>query len=142
MNSGLPLVDPSGGFYFVFLAGVPLFRKYDDQGRLVFERHIEGPEMDDYVRAMPTRWPTRRTEDGELLPVVPPAVRAAGVDRTGRLWIALTQPFTYVYDSAGDKVKTVQFKGASTLLPNSLFFTRDGRILVTPGCYEFRVPAF
>ena len=142
MNAGLPLVDPTGGFYFVFLAGVPLFRKYDDQGRLLFERHVEGPEMDEYVRTLPTRWPTRRTEDGDLLPVVPPAVRTAGVDRAGRLWIALTQPFTYVYDGGGDKVKTVQFKGADTLLPNSLFFSKDGRILVTPGCYEFRVPAF
>lgn len=142
MNAGLPLVDPTGGFYFVFLAGVPLFRKYDDQGQLLFERHIEGPEMDEYVRTMPTRWPTRRTEDGDILPVVPPAIRTAGVDRAGRLWIALTQPFTYVYDSRGEKAKTVQFKGADTLLPNSLFFSKDGRILVTPGCYEFRVPAF
>jgi hypothetical protein len=140
MNAGLPLVDPSGGFYFVFLAGVPMFRKYDAQGRLVFERHIEGTEVDDYVRSMPTRWPARRTEDGDLLPFVPPAIRTAGVDRAGRLWIALNQPFTYVYDAGGDKVKTVQFKGADTLLPNSLFFTKDGRILVTPGCYEFRIP--
>ena len=142
MNAGLPLVNPSGGFYFVFLAGVPMFRKYDEEGRLIFERHVEGPEMDEYVRTMPTRWPTRRTEDGDVLPLVPPAIRTAGVDRAGRLWIALTQPFTYVYDSSGEKVKTVQFKGADTLLPSSLFFTRDGRILVTPGCYEFRVPAF
>jgi len=142
MNAGLPLINPSGGFYFVFLAGVPMFRKYDEQGHLLFERHIEGPEMDEYVRTMPTRWPTRRTEDGDLLPLVPPAIRTAGVDRAGRLWIALTQPYTYVYDSSGEKLKTVQFKGADTLLPNSLFFTKDGRILVTPGCYEFRIPGF
>jgi hypothetical protein len=141
MNVGLPLVNPSGGFYFVFLAGVPVFRKYGADGHLEFERHIEGAEMDEYVRTMPTRWPTRRTEDGDVLPLVPPAIRTAGVDRAGRLWIALTKPFTYVYDAGGDKLKTVQFKGADTLLPNSLFFTRDGRILVTPGCYEFRIPA-
>jgi hypothetical protein len=90
---------------------------------------------------MPTSWPTRRTEHGDVLPVVPPAVRTAGVDRTGRLWIALTAPFTYVYDASGDKVRTVQFRGADMLTPNSLFFTRDGRVLVTPGCYEFRIPA-
>jgi hypothetical protein len=142
MNAGLPLIDPTGGFYFVFLAGVPVFRKYDAKGVLQFERHIEGPEMDEYIRTMPTRWPTRRTEDGDLLPFVPPAIRAAAVDRAGRLWVALTTPFTYVYDRHGDKVKTVQFRGADTLTPNSLFFTRDGRILITPGCYEFRVPAF
>ena len=59
---------------------------------------------------------------------------------TGRLWVALTSPFTYVYDGSGDKIRTVQFKGADILTPNSLFFTKDGRVLVTPGCYEFQVP--
>jgi hypothetical protein len=58
------------------------------------------------------------------------------------LWIALTSPFTYVYDSTGDKLRTIQFKGAAILTPNSLFFTKDGRVLVTPGCYEFKVPQF
>jgi hypothetical protein len=143
MNAGLPLIDPTGGFYFVFLAGVPVFRKYDAKGTLVFERHVEGREMDEYIHTLPTRWPTRRTEDGDLLPLVLPAVRTAAVDRAGRLWIALgPAPVTYVYDASGDKVKAVQFRGADTLQPNSLFFTKDGRVLVTPGCYEFRVPAF
>ena len=141
LNVGFPLADPTGGFYFVFSAGVPMFRKYDASGTLVFERHIEGPEVDEYLRTMPTRWPARRTEDGDLLPLVSPAVRTAAVDREGRLWIALASPFTYVYDAAGDKVRTVQFRGASLLSPNSLFFTKDGRVLVTPGCYEFRMPA-
>jgi hypothetical protein len=140
LNTGLPLADPAGGFYFVFSSGVPVFRKYDAQGALMFERHVEGPEVDDYLRTMPTRWATRRTEDGDVLPLVLPAVRTAGVDREGRLWIALTSPFSYVYDRSGDKVRTVQFRGAGLLTPNSLFFTKDGRILVTPGCYEFRIP--
>jgi hypothetical protein len=141
LNVGFPLVDPSGGFYFVFSSGVPMFRKYDARGTLLFERHIEGQEVDDYLRTMPTSWPSRRTEDGDLLPLVAPAVRTAAVDRDGRLWIALTSPFTYVYDASGDKVRTVQFRGASLLTPSSLFFTKDGRILVTPGCYEFRIGA-
>ena len=42
LNGGFPLVDPTGGFYFVFSAGVPMFRKYDARGRLLFERHLEG----------------------------------------------------------------------------------------------------
>jgi hypothetical protein len=139
LNVGFPLADPMGGYYFVFSSGIPMFRKYDAKGALVFERHVEGPEVDDYLRSMPTEWPRRRTEDGDLLPVVPPAIRTAGVDREGRLWVALMSPFTYVYDSTGDKRRTVQFKGADVLTPNSLFFTKDGRVLVTPGCFEFRV---
>jgi hypothetical protein len=141
LNAGLPLVDPTGGFYFVFAAGVPVFRKYDARGSLVYERHIEGPELDDYLAALPSRWPARPNGDGDLLPLVAPAIRTAAVDRQGRLWVALMQPVTYVYDPSGEKIRTVQFKGADVLAPSSLFFTKDGRILVTPGCYEFRVPA-
>ena len=139
LNGGFPLIDPTGGFYFVFSAGVPMFRKYDARGRLLFERHIEGAEVDPYLRTMPTSWPKRRP-DATVLPIVPAAIRTAAVDRTGRLWVALTSPFTYIYDASGDKVRTVQLRGADILTPNSLFFTRDGRVLVTPGCYEFRVP--
>ena len=42
LNSGIPLVDPSGGFFFVFQAGEPAFRKYDRDGTLIFERRIAG----------------------------------------------------------------------------------------------------
>jgi hypothetical protein len=36
LNSGIPLVDPAGGFFFVFQTGEPMFRKYDAAGQLVF----------------------------------------------------------------------------------------------------------
>ena len=98
--------------------------------------------MDDYLQKMPRAWPSRRNADGDVLPLVPPGIRTAGVDRQGRLWISLMQPVTYVYDAQGEKIRTVQFKGADVLAPNSLFFTKDGRVLITPGCYEFRIPAF
>jgi hypothetical protein len=142
LNTGLPLIDPTGGFYFVFVAGAPVIRKYDDHGTLLFERHVEGPELDEYLQTLPATWPAHRTDDGDTLPLVPPGIRTAGVDRQGRLWVSLMQPVTYVYDANGDKIRTVQFKGADILTPSSLFFTKDGRVLVTPGCYEFRSPAF
>jgi len=44
---------------FVFAAGVPVFRKYDARGHFLFERHIEGPEIDEYLQNLPTRWPAR-----------------------------------------------------------------------------------
>jgi hypothetical protein len=136
LNSGLPLADPRGGFYFVFQAGEPVFRKYDAAGRLVFERHIEGVELDDFLRTLPTTWPRRRTSDGEV-PLVRPTVRAAAVDRAGNLWVTLAVPFTYVYAPDGDKIRTVQFRGAGTLRPDSLFFGEKGRLLIAPGLYEF-----
>jgi hypothetical protein len=137
-NTGLPVVNPAGGYYFVFQAGIPVFRKYDAKGALVFERHVEGAEIDRYLHEMPTVWPRHRTADGDIVPVVPPGIRTAAADRNGNLWVSLTAPVTYVYDAAGDKIRVVQFKGADIISPNSLFFTRDGRVLVTPGCYEFR----
>jgi len=135
-NAGVPLADPTGGFYFVFLTGRPLFRKYAADGSLVFERHIEGAEIDAFVDAQPTVWPRRRLDDREV-PFVAPVIRAAAVSPRGELWISMAVPYTYVYDRQGDKIRTVQFYGAGLLGPTSLAFSRTGTILVTPGCYEF-----
>ena len=138
LNSGIPLADADGGFWFVFQTGVPILRRYDRDGKLLFERHIEGREVDETVANQPTTWPKRRIGDG-VLPVVPPTIRAAALDRAGRVWIALVAPHTYVFDRDGDKVRTVQFRAAGVVAPDSLFFTKSGRILVTPGLYEFPV---
>jgi hypothetical protein len=139
LNSGIPLADPTGGFFFVFQTGEPVFQKYDAAGRLVFERHIEGREIDPLIAALPTTWPTRRTSEGEM-PLVTPTIRTAAVDPGGHLWIAFVVPYTYVYDGDGDKTRTVQFRGAGLVQPISLFFAGDGRILVTPGLLEFPLP--
>ena len=136
LNAGLPLADPTGGFYYVFLTGTPIFRKYDAKGALVFDRHIEGREIDDVLASQPTKWPTRRIEDRKV-PFVQPVIRTAAVDPRGQLWISLEVPYTYVYDPHGDKARTVQFETTGITSPTSLFFTRGGRLLITPGCYEF-----
>ena len=86
---------------------------------------------------MPTAWPRRRTAEGEL-PFVRPTVRTAAVDPKGRLWISLAVPYTYVYAPDGDKVRTVQFRGAGTLTPASISFGTRGQLLVTPGLFEFQ----
>jgi hypothetical protein len=139
LNVGMPLAHPNGGFYFVFQAGTPMFRRYDAQGKLLYERHVEGPELDGLLAAMPESWPRRGGPgEGRELPLILPTVRTAAVDRDGHLWIALAVPYTYVYDSDGEKRRTVQFSAAGILSPTSLFFTASGRLLVTPGCYEFR----
>lgn len=138
LNVGVPVVDPRGGFYFVFQTGEPRFRKYSRDGGLQFERALQGREIDDLVRAMPTTWP-RREIGGQQLPVVPPVVRAAAADPEGRLWISLVAPVTYVFDADGDLVRRVQFKAAGIVSPASLFFASRSRLLVSPGLYEFRV---
>jgi len=136
LNSGVPLVDPRGGFFFVFQTGEPVLRKYDDEGRLVFERHIEGREIDEFLARLPTTWPLRQTSEGEL-PLVSPTIRTAAVDSVGNLWVTFVVPYTYVYDRDGDKIRTLQFRAAGIMTPDSLFFGPKGRLLVTPGLYEF-----
>jgi len=138
LNSGIPLVDPTGGFYFVFQTGEPVFQKYDAAGTLVFERRAQGREIDELVSNLPTKWPTRKTDDGEV-PLVRPTIRTAAVDRAGNLWIAFVVPYTYVYDRDGDKARTVQFRATGIITPNSLFFGTNDRVLVTPGLYEFAI---
>jgi hypothetical protein len=136
MNTGIPLPLADGGYYFVFLSGQPIFRRYDNKGLLVFERVIQGRELDPIVTQMPTEWP-RRTVDGTELPLVMPTVRTAAIDKSGQLWVAFLTPFTYVFDANGDKVRTVQFRAAGIIAPSSLAFSSRGNVLVTPGCYEF-----
>ena len=139
LNGGLPLAIPGGGFYYVFVAGVPAFRKYNAKGDLLFERHIEGGEIDEHVRTLPSVWPRRKTSAGEF-PLVPSAIRTAAVAADGSLWISLVAPHTYIYDSTGEKRRIIQFRGATGILaPGDLFFTKDSRVLVAPGCYQFRV---
>jgi hypothetical protein len=133
LNVGIILLNPKGGYYFVFLSGVPTFRKYDAAGKLVFERSIQGVEMDPYVGKLPTSWPRTRGN----IPLVPAIVRTAAVDPDGNLWIALVAPYTYVYDDKGDKARIVQFRSAGIVSPTHLFFTKDRKVIVTPGCYTF-----
>jgi hypothetical protein len=134
LNSGIPIAEPSGGFYFVFMAGAPAFRKYSASGELEYERLIQGREIDPLIEAIPDRWPRRGA--GEL-PLVAPTVRTAAVDRAGRLWVSFVVPVSYVFDATGEKIRTVQFRGAGAISPSSLWFNEQGHVLVTPGCYEF-----
>jgi len=137
LNAGMTIALPDdGGFYFVFLSGVPVFRKYDASGKFLFERHVEGPELDRHIQSLPSEWPRRRATTGEF-PIVPPSVRTAAVDPDGNLWISLITPHTYVYDNAGDKRRTIQFRAAGILAASRLYFTKKRQLLVSPGCYTF-----
>ena len=137
LNTGIVRAAPDGTFYFVFLAGVPQFRKYSADGRLVFERHIEGPHLDRFIQTLPTIWNRKTTPDGAI-PLVLPSVHAAAVDRAGNLWISLAVGATYVYDSNGERRRAVEFRApGGPLGATSLTFTPAGRVLVSPGCYAF-----
>jgi len=148
-NSGVPLAIPEkagstgtnaggGGFYFVFQSGAPVFQRYDEKGTLLYERRIQGRELDTLLAQQPSQWPRRTIGDNEV-PLVTPTIRTARVDPEGRLWVSLAVPFTYVYDLDGDKIRTVQFRAAGLIAPASFHFPDSSRVLVTPGLYEFAV---
>jgi hypothetical protein len=138
LNIGVPLVDPRGGFFFVFQTGEPTFRKYDAAGRLLFERRIQGREIDDFVNRLPSLWPKRDSMAGEI-PFVTPTIRAAAVDASGHLWTSLAEPVTYEFDADGDKIRAVQLRAAGLVSPNHMSFDGPGRMLVTPGLVVFDV---
>ena len=140
LNSGLPLAIPSGGYYFVFQTGEPRFRRYDAMGRLMYERVIQGRELDQWIARSrrrgrrPRRVTRNRCRWCRSSCATPPSIAQES------LWISLSVPFTYVYDASGEKRRTVQFRGAGEIRPSHLSFAADGRLLVTPGCYIFRRP--
>ena len=138
LNIGLPLVDPRGGFFFVFQTGEPVFRKYDAAGRLVFERRIQGREIDTFVSRLPNMWP-KRPADSREIPFLPPTIRTAAVDSSGHLWVSFAEPVTYEFDGDGDKIRAVQFRAAGVVSPNHMSFDEKGRMLVTPGLFVFEV---
>ena len=139
LNAGIPIwLGATEGFYFVFLGGVPSFRKYGADGTLIFERHVQGVEVDRHIQSLPGTWP-KRTTDAGVIPIVPPTVRTAAIDPAGNLWISLVSGHTYVYDPQGDKRRIIQFEAAGALSIANFHFTKDGRLLAAPGCYSFNL---
>jgi hypothetical protein len=138
LNAAMPLAAPDGGFWVVFQTGVPMLRRYDAGGTLLFERRIEGRELDRHLASLPGSWP-RRQIDAQEIPLVTPTVRAAALDADGNLWISFVVPYVFEYDEDGDKIGVFQLQSAGPLAPTSLAFGPDRRLFVTPGLYEFDV---
>ena len=114
LNAGIPLADPDRRL-LVRVPGRPAgLPGFDASGTLLFHRVMQGREIDPVVAAIPDAGragPTARD----------PAGRAGGPHRgrrpTGRLWVSFVVPYTYVYDALGEKVRTVQFRGAGMVSP-------------------------
>lgn len=140
LNAGILCPDGSGGWWFVFLAGIPAIRRYDADGQLVFERVLQGPELDAVVAAQPQRWP-RRSIDGREVPLVVPIIRAAAASRDGALWVSFVVPVTYVIAPDGEKVCTLAFDAAGEVAPTSLSFPSRDTVMVTPACALFQIPS-
>ena len=140
-NSGIPIADPKGGFFFVFMAGEPAFRKYDDNGTLIYERRVQGREIDPLVAAIPDRWPRRNP--GEL-PLVAPLVRTAALDRAGKLWVSFVAAVLVCLrfgrrknpDRAISRRRRSCRRPASGSTKRAGFWSRPGVMSSTRGCHD------
>ena len=84
-------------------------------GRLVFERHIEGTELDEFIQGAAHHLEARRTGDGEI-PLVLPSVYAAAADAAGQsVDLARRSDSRTSTTPAGEKRRTVQFRAAGRL---------------------------
>ena len=82
---------------------------------------------------MPLNAVARRTRPGTDSDAQPGPKRDAIRASACCAWRAHTSRGSDVYDRDGDKVRTVQFRAAGIITPSSLFFGKNGKVLVTPG---------
>ena len=102
LNAGLVVINPRGGFYYVFLAGVPLFRSYDAAGALIFERHIEGTELDETCKSC--RRPGRVARIRRPRAPAHTACSSRGGRRSRRQSVDIAGGARHaIYDTNGDK---------------------------------------
>jgi hypothetical protein len=140
LNAGMVCPDRAGGWWFVFLAGTPVVRRYEASGALAFERVLQGPELDAVLATQPQRWP-RRSVEGREVPLVVPTVRAAATAPDGALWVSFVVPVTYVIAPDGEKSCTLAFDAAGPVAPTSLSFPSRDTVMVTPVCALFQIPS-
>jgi hypothetical protein len=111
LNVGLPIADRPAAFLRL-LAGRPMFRMTATAGCCssamsrasswtIISRRCRRAGRRGGARIASCRWCRRRSE------------QPRSIQRTAL--ISLSQPYTYVYDMHGDKVRTVQFSAAGTI---------------------------
>ena len=134
LNAGIPLADPKGGFYFVFMAGQPAFRKYDAAGDADLRADHPGPRDRSAGRGDPRSLAAARRRRAA-------AGRAGGSNRGRR---SIRQALGFLRSTvflclrrAARRSGPSSSAARASFRPSSLWFNEDGRILVTPGCYEF-----
>ena len=125
--------DKDGNLYVSFMI-VPLIQKYSPDGALVFERRLEGPEIDRLSEAIHKRRYIATKVDGvdvriiALDPVIDPA--------NGNIMVPLVDGAVYVADREGNKVGFLRpawtNRGDGTFYPFIAGLGANGEFMVTP----------
>lgn len=125
--------DKDGNLYVSFML-IPLIQKYSPQGKLLFERKLEGPEIDRLMENIQKRKYITGNRDGAegriiaLDPVIEPA--------TGNILVPLVDGSIYVADRDGNKLALLHpqwpEQATRTFYPYVAGLGAKGELLVTP----------
>lgn len=125
--------DKDGNLYVSFML-TPLIQKYSPEGKLLFERRLEAPEIDHLKEAIQKKRYISTKSDGvdariiALDPVVDPA--------NGNIMVPLVDGSIYVADSSGNKVALLHPKGINrgdgTFYPFVAGLGAKGEFMATP----------
>ena len=125
--------DKDGNLYVSFML-IPLIQKYSPQGKLLFERKLEGPEIDQLMEKIQKRKYITGNRDGAegriiaLDPVIEPA--------TGNILVPLVDGSIYVADRDGNKLALLHpqwpEQATRTFYPYVAGLGAKGELLVTP----------
>ncbi len=116
--------------YVAFMLA-PILQKYKPDGALLFERRLEGPEIDNLTRILVTDTPDKYISFGYdgldarvivLDPVVDP--------RSGRIYIVLADSSVYVADQNGDRISCFHPPPGQSLFPFMSGLGPDDEVLV------------
>jgi hypothetical protein len=112
----------------------PLIQKYSPEGKLLFERRLEGPELDRLMEAIQKRKYIATRGDGADARIVAldPVVDSAN----GNIMVPLVDGSIYLADREGGKISLLRptwtRRGDDTFYPFVAALGAKGELLVTP----------
>lgn len=128
------LATDKDGYLYVSFMITPLIQKYAPDGTLMFERRLEGPEIDRLMDAIQKRRYIATKSDGvdvriiALDPVIDPA--------NGNIMVPLVDGSIYVTDREGNKVSLLRpawaNRGDGTFRPFVAGLGANGEFMATP----------
>lgn len=143
MNRVRLFIDAEDNIYVTFMLA-PILQKYKPDGSLLFERRLEGPEIDNLTRILVTDTPDKYISFGYdgldarvivLDPVVDP--------RSGRIYVILADSSVYVADQNGDRLSCLHPPPGQSLFPFMSGLGPDNEVLVVSlfrHCYRLALP--
>lgn len=136
-------VDDEDNVYVSFMLA-PLIQKYSPDGTLLFEKRLEGPEIENLTRVLVTDTPDKYISfayDGleERVIVLDPVVDVSGK----RIYIILADGSVYVADWEGNKLSWLRPSIREPLYPYASALSLTGEVLVisvSRHCYRLILP--